>query len=110
MKTFMKNLTKILLVISVVLCVSGVALANAYTSDSEIDPIEFYNWTVVEKHQTGPGEGTAVIENPDPNAKIKRATIKISEGSLLSYSYVIDGKTYEYKFNYETKNYDLIKE
>ena len=69
---YMKILMKIFIILSTVLCVSGIALALNYTFDSQINPKEFQSWTVIEKHQTGPGQGTAVLENPDPNAKIKK--------------------------------------
>ena len=92
-----------------VLCVSSVVMAASFTFDSEIDPRDFYSWTIVEKNQIGPGEGTAIIENPDPNAKIRKAMLYIDRGLLKRYSYAIDGKTYEYKWNSEMFNYDLVK-
>lgn len=110
MKTLpvMKSLIKTLLIISMVLCVSGAAIA-AHSFASEIDPKEFYSWTIVEKHQVGPGEGTVIMENPNPNAKIKKVTLYIQYAGLLWYSYDIDGKTYKYEWNYETRNYDSVE-
>lgn len=105
----MKTLMKIFVILSTVLCVSGFALASNYTFESEINPKEFQSWTVIEKHQTGPGQGTAVLENPDPNAKIKKVAVEILGSGLLAYSYIIDGKTYKYRFNFETGNFDKVE-
>lgn len=67
-----EDFNEIFIILSTVLCVSGIALALNQTFDSQINPKEFQSWTVIEKHQTGPGQGTAVLENPDSNAKIKK--------------------------------------
>ena len=106
MKHLIKSLMTIFVVISMVLCFTGTALA--FTFDSELNPEEFYNWERVEFFRTSPYGGVVMLKNPDPNARIKVGSLNIYGGEVLSYSYVIDGKTYTYEFNNETNNYDLI--
>ena len=106
MKHLIKSLMAVFVAVSMVLCFVGVSFA--YTYDSEINPEEFVKWEVVSKTRTSPFGGTAVVKNPDPNARIKEATLEIQNEGLISYWYTIDGKTYKYEFNYETLNYDLV--
>ena len=106
MKHLIKSLMAIFVVISVVLCFAGTSFA--YTYDSEIDPIEFSSWEVTGKFQTNPLGGIVIVKNPDPNARIKKAMLKIRRNGIIGYAYDIDGKTYKYEFNTETANYDLV--
>jgi len=102
----LKSLMTVFVVVSMVLCFSLTAFA--WTFDSEINPREFLNWERVSAVQTGPRSGTVTLRNPDPDAKIKEASISIWEDNLISYWYVINDKTYKYKYNDVTKNYDLV--
>jgi len=106
MKHLIKSLMVVFVVVSMVLCFVGASFA--YTYDSEINPEEFIKWEVIDKVRTSPFGGIATLKNPDPNARIKEAQIEIFNKGLISYEYVIDGKTYKYKFNNETENYDLV--
>ena len=107
MRHLIKNLMTVFVAVSMVLCFVGTSFA--YTYDSELNPEEFSTgWITIEKTWTSPFGGIARVKNPDPNARIKEAQIEILNQGLISYEYVIDGKTYKYKFNYETENYDLI--
>ena len=106
MKHLIRSLMTVFVAVSMILCFVGASFA--YTYDSEINPEEFVAWEVIDKVRTSPSGGTAVIKNPDPNARIREATLEIQNGGLISYWYTIDGKTYKYEFNYETENYDLI--
>jgi len=104
----MKTLVKIFLVLSIVLGVSGVALAD-YTFDGELDPGELPNWIVVMKVQTGPNEGEAVLKSRDPDAKINHVIVRMRGGYLITYEYMIDGKKYKYEYDFETKHFGLVK-
>jgi len=106
MKHLIKNLMTIFVAISMVLCFVGVSFA--YTYDGEINPSEFTKWNKVSTIQTGPFGGVVVLENPDPNAKIKEVALSIYKDDLIEYWYTIDGKVYKYEFNDETSNYDLV--
>lgn len=106
MKQLISNLMVIFVVISAILCFIGTSFA--YTFESEIDPIEFSSWKVIGKLQTNPLGGIAIVRNPDPNARIKEATLEIRNDGIISYQYDIDGKAYRYEFNTETDNYDLV--
>jgi hypothetical protein len=35
--------------------------------------------------------------------------VEILGSGLLAYSYIIDGKTYKYRFNFETGNFDKVE-
>jgi len=96
----------VFVMVSVVLCFAGTSFA--YTFDSEIDPIEFSGWEVTGKLQTNPLGGIVIVKNPDPNARIKEATLEIQRNGIMSYEYDIDGKTYKYEFNTKTENYGLV--
>ena len=103
---YLKSLMAIFVVVSMVLCFSLTAFA--WTFDSEIDPREFLNWERTNTTQTSPYGGIVTLRNPDHNAKIKEAMVSIWKNNLISYWYIIDGKTYKYEFNDVTKNYDLV--
>jgi len=106
MKHLIRNLAVIFVAIPIVLCFAGTSFA--YTFDSEIDPIEFSSWEVTGRLQTNPLGGIVIVKNPDPNARIKEATLEIRNDGIISYEYDINGKTYKYEFNTETENYDLV--
>jgi hypothetical protein len=36
-------------------------------------------------------------------------TVEILGSGLLGYSYIIDGKAYKYRFNFETRNFDKVE-
>jgi len=108
MKSLTKTIIKVFLVLSVVLCVSGIAMA--YTFDSEIDPKVFIEWEVIGKVQTSSYGGLITLKNPNPDAKIKEAVIEVFNNSIMSYEYAIEGKIYKYQFNMETSNYDMVTE
>ena len=80
----------------------------AYTFDSEIDPKIFVNWERVGSVQTSPCGGYVLLKNPNQDDKIKEAIIEIFKNGIVAYEYSIEGKTYKYIFNKETKNYDLV--
>lgn len=106
MRSLIKNIIKVFLVLSIVLSISGIAMA--YTFDSEIDPKVFAGWEVIGSIQTSQFGGFITLKNPSPDAKIKEAVLEICNGGILSYEYAIEGKIYKYKFNMETHNYDLV--
>lgn len=104
----MKTLVKIFLVLSIVLGVSGIVLAD-YTFDGEFDPGVLPSWAVVMKVQTGPNEGMAGLKNPDQDAKINHVIVTMRGGYLITYEYMIDGKTYKYEYDFETEHFGLVK-
>ena len=107
MRSLTKTLMGIFMVAFIAICFVGTSFA--YTYDSEIDPIEFSNWKVLEIVSNSPFGGFVALKNPDPNATIKEAIIEVFQNSIIAYEYTIDGKNYAYEFNNETKNYDLVK-
>lgn len=106
MKSLTKTIMKIFLVLSIVLCIGGIAMA--YTFDSELDPKVFVGWEVIGSVQTSPHGGFITLKNPDPNDKIKEAVIEVFNSGIVSYEYAIEGKIYKYRFNMDTRNYDLV--
>ena len=106
MKHLIKNLMTIFVAISMVLCFVGISFA--FTFDSKINPSEFTKWNRVSTIQTGPFGGVVILENPDPNAKIKEASLSLYKNNLIEYWYTINGKVYKYEFNDKTENYDLV--
>ena len=106
MKHLIKSLMTVFVVVSMILCFAGIS--SAYTYDSEIDPVEFVGWEVVDKIPTSQHGGIAILKNPDANARIKGALVEIFSSSIVAYEYTIEGKTYRYEFNNETHNYDLV--
>ena len=106
MKRLVRNLMAIFVAVLMVLCFAGTSFA--YTYDGEINPSEFIKWNTVSTIQIGPFGGVVVLENPDPNAKIKETALSIYKDNIIEYWYTIDGKVYKYEFNDKTKNYDLV--
>ena len=106
MNSLIKTIMKVFLVLSVVLCVTGIAMA--YTYDSEIDPAVFVGWEVIGSMQTSSYGGFVMLKNPAPDAKIKEARLEVLKCNIISYEYSIDGKVYKYQLNTETWNYDLV--
>jgi len=108
MKSLIKTIMKAFLVLSIVLCVSGIAMA--YTYDSEVDPKVFVNWEIIGSIQTSSYGGFVILRNPDTDAKIKEVVIEVFRNTVMSYEYAIGKKVYKYKLNMETNNYDIVTE
>jgi len=107
MKSLTKTIIKVFLALSIVFCISGIAMA--YTFDSEVDPKTFVEWEVIGMTQTSQYGGFVVLKNPDIDAKIKEVVIEVFNNTVMSYEYAIEGKVYKYELNMETDNYDVIE-
>ena len=107
MKFLMNKPIRAFIMILMIVCFTSTAFA--YTYDSEIDPVEFSNWTELKVDKIN-DVMIVELENQKANAKIKKATVKVdSQNYIISYEYVVDGKIYKYELNRESHNYDLVK-
>ncbi len=101
----------LLLGLAVILMIAlsfSTAHTKNYTYDSIIDPAEFYNWTEINRVQTGMHEGMVAFENPDKNATIRAVILFIRSKWLITYEYIIDDVKYKYEYNFDTKHFGLI--
>jgi len=88
--------------------------APMYAYDGEFDPVVLFSWDVVRKAVCTGGHVHYFLQNPDKDAKIKRAeTINIPAGDgkykLIGYRYFKYGVEYIFYLNTSKGHYTQVR-
>jgi len=92
------------LLLSIFVCHSAYSFDICYKS--EISPVVFSQWKVIESFKVDKNRTTVRVQNPDQFARIKEVSIETFDSIPIAYCYWIDSTIYRYEFNFDTRCYE----